>query len=126
MTKTLATLFLCLALSAHADDHKPPVPVTPSCTDCWNGADKKQHFAVSFVLGIATANQWPDNKPLSIGVAMIPGIAKEISDSQKGGSGFSGKDIAWDFLGALTGVYGTHWVLRRSGGTNKVAYATEF
>jgi len=110
-------LITCLAVS---------LPVSAQCTDCWNGADKKMHFGVSFVLGVATASQWPENKPLAIGAAMIPGVLKEVADAQKGGSGFSGKDIVFDFLGAVSGVYTTSWLISRSAGTMKVSYAAKF
>lgn len=94
--------------------------------DTWTGSDKKLHFGVSFVLGYATGNQWPDNKPLAIGVAMIPGILKEVADSQKGGSGFSSKDLVWDLVGATLGVYSAHWMIRRNDGSTQVVYKTEF
>ena len=89
-------------------------------------ADKVQHFGVSFVVGFAAGNQWPNNKPLAVGVAMLPGLAKELSDSQKGGTGFSGGDMAANLLGAVTGVYTANWLVSRSGGNTVVAYRTAF
>ena len=113
MKRIIASLCLAASLSAHADD-------------TWTGADKKLHFAVSFMAGVATANQWPDNKPLAIGVAMLPGLVKEAMDAQKGGSGFSGKDLVADALGAVAGVYTTHWLIARQNGQTVVAYRAEF
>jgi uncharacterized protein YfiM (DUF2279 family) len=84
------------------------------------------HFGVSAVVGFAAVNQWPDNKPKAFAVAMIPGVLKEISDAQKGGSGFSGKDLVADALGAAFGVYAGGWLITRAQGTTKVAYATGF
>jgi len=88
--------------------------------------DKKLHFAASFVFGFAAGAQWPDNKPLAFGVAMIPGVAKEMIDAQSGGTGFSGKDLVADAIGAALGVYAGGWMVRRSGGTTTIAYATTF
>jgi uncharacterized protein YfiM (DUF2279 family) len=92
--------------------------------DQWNGSDKKMHFGVSFVLGFAAGNQWPENKPLAFGVAMIPGVLKEISDRNT--TGFSGKDLATDALGAALGVYASGWLIKRNNGVTTVAYATNF
>jgi putative lipoprotein len=103
-----AALALILHTSARADD--------------WNGPDKKQHFAISFVLGIASASAFPDRPALAVGLAMTPGLIKELSDAQKGGSGFSGKDLAWDLAGAALGVAGTRWMIKRNG----ISYRTEF
>jgi uncharacterized protein YfiM (DUF2279 family) len=94
--------------------------------DAWNGSDKKMHFGVSAVLGFAAGNQWPDNKPLAIGVALVPGLAKEIADSAKGGSGFSYKDLIADTVGVVFGVYSAHWLLSRNRGVNTMTYRTKF
>ena len=94
--------------------------------DTWSGADKKLHFGVSAVLGFAAVNQWPNDKPKAFMVAMIPGLLKEITDAQKGGSGFSGKDLAADALGAAVGVYAGGWLISRRDGATVVAYQTSF
>jgi len=100
--------------------------ITATAQDKWNGKDKAEHFAISFAVGFATGNQWPENKPLAIGVAMIPGLLKEVSDAQKGGSGFSGKDLAADLLGASLGVYSAHWLIGRQDKKVALMYRTEF
>jgi putative lipoprotein len=92
--------------------------------DKWNGPDKAMHLGVSFVLGFAAGNQWPDNKPLAFGVAMIPGVLKEVSD--RGTTGFSGKDLVADAVGAALGVYTAHWLITRSQGKTVVAYRADF
>lgn len=69
--------------------------------DSWTGPDKTVHFAVSAVLGVAAINQWPDRPMLAWGVAMVPGILKEVSDRST--TGFSGKDLAANALGAAVG-----------------------
>lgn len=86
--------------------------------------DKKMHAGVSFVLGMAAAHQFPDRPVLAWGVAMTPGLLKELSD--KSGTGFSGKDIAANAIGAALGVATTNWLISRSNGTTVVAYRTEF
>ena len=94
--------------------------------DKWSGADKKMHFGVSAVLGFAAVNQWPDDKPKAFMVAMIPGLLKEVSDAQKGGTGFSGKDLVANALGAAVGVYAGGWMISRRDGATVVAYQTLF
>ena len=94
--------------------------------DNWNGPDKKLHFAVSAVLGLAAVSQWPDNKPKAFAIAMIPGFLKEVSDAQSGGSGFSRKDLVADALGAAFGVYAGGLLISRAQGTTKIALFREF
>lgn len=110
MKKMLALILALLATQANADE--------------WTGSDKTLHLGVSFVVGFAAGNQWPNNKPLAFGVAMIPGVLKEISDRKT--TGFSGKDLVADAVGAALGVYTAHWILTRNQGKTIVAYQTEF
>jgi uncharacterized protein YfiM (DUF2279 family) len=88
--------------------------------------DKKMHFAVSAVAGVAAGIQWPDNKPLAFSVAMIPGVAKELLDAQKGGSGFDTKDLAADALGAITGVYLGGFMVQLNRRSVTLAYSATF
>ena len=82
--------------------------------DDWNGADKGKHFAVSALLGTASAMHFED-KWVAFGVAMIPGVLKEIADSSRDNGHFSGKDLAADALGAALGVQLGHWIVTRNG-----------
>jgi uncharacterized protein YfiM (DUF2279 family) len=82
--------------------------------DDWNDSDKLKHFAVSFVLGTASGAYF-ENKWTAFGVAMIPGLIKEISDSQKSNNHFSGKDLAADALGAALGVQLGNWIITSRG-----------
>ena len=109
MKKIIAALLLAPAICA---------------ADEWTGKDKGLHFGVSYVLGIATGSQWPDNKLKAIGVAMIPGVLKEVADRKT--TGFSGKDLVADLAGATLGVYTAHWLITRSNGTTTLAYTTAF
>jgi hypothetical protein len=87
-------------------------------------SDTKSHIGVSFVLGYAMANQFP-NEPLKAwGVAMIPGVLKEVSD--RSSTGFDKKDLLADAIGAALGVATGRWMVMRSKGTTVVAYRTEF
>lgn len=73
-------------------------------------SDKLKHAAVSFALGTASGAYF-ENKWTAFGVAMIPGLIKEISDSQKSNNHFSGKDMAANALGAALGVQFGHWII---------------
>lgn len=84
--------------------------------DEWFGQDKAKHAAVSFALGVGAQTILPEDKPLAaFGLAMMPGIAKELSDSRAGGSGWSNKDLVADAVGAALGVYVTRQVQIRFG-----------
>lgn len=67
------------------------------------GPDKYKHAAVSAGLGLAAAAQIADPWR-AWGVAMLPGLAKEVYDSRKGGTGFSLPDMAANAIGAYVGV----------------------
>lgn len=77
-------------------------------------SDKFKHAAVSFALGTASGAFF-ENKWTAFGVAMIPGLVKEISDSQKSNNHFSGKDMAANALGAALGVQFGHWIITSRG-----------
>lgn len=78
--------------------------------DDWSGPDKAKHFAVSALLGSA-AYAYTDDRTKAFGLAMIPGVIKEIADSQSDGNSFSGKDLVWNAIGAGFGVQIGHWVI---------------
>lgn len=69
--------------------------------------DKVYHFGVSTALGVA-AKMAIEEEGLpwkSFGLAMLPGLAKEIYDAKRtGGSGFSKSDLLADALGAALGI----------------------
>lgn len=103
MKKTLSALLLACAFNAHA-------------ADSMFGADKAKHASVSFILGAGAQAILPEDKPLAaFGLAMMPGVAKELSDSRQGGSGFSTKDLVADAVGAALGVYVSRNVMIRMG-----------
>jgi len=81
--------------------------------DSWTGQDKVDHAVVSAMFGgIAGASM--DNKYAAFGVAMLPGIAKELYDMTGRGTP-SWKDLAADAAGAAIGVYiGNCWLRKNS------------
>jgi uncharacterized protein YfiM (DUF2279 family) len=87
---------------------------TASAADDWNGSDKAQHFALSAVFGTLSAMHF-ENKLTAFGVAMLPGLLKEMHDDSQAGNQFSGKDLAADALGAVVGVHFGHWIVTRRG-----------
>lgn len=74
--------------------------------DSWTGADKPKHIAASAISAVVTEALFDKHlAPLErFGVAMIPGVAKELFDMRKGGSGFSGKDLVVDAIGVGLGM----------------------
>ena len=102
---SLSVLLLCL--NAHADD--------------WTGADKNKHFAVSAILGGA-AYAYTHNRTKAFGLALIPGILKEVADSQSADNIFSTKDLAWDAFCAAVGGQAGHWII----GPERIAYTANF
>lgn len=94
--------------------------------DTWTGPDKKLHVAGSFAVGVVAGIYVQDNKPLAFGLAMVPGTVKELLDARQGGTGFSGKDMVANALGAALGVYASSWLVTYAKGTTRVSYATTF
>ena len=89
------------------------LPLPSFAQDSWTGQDKVDHAVVSAMFGgIAGASM--DNKYVAFGVAMLPGIAKELYDMTGRGTP-SWKDLAADAAGAAIGVYiGNCWLRKNS------------
>lgn len=102
-SKTLAALALCAAASA------PTL-----AQDRWDGPDKPKHVAASAISAVVVESLFAQTlHPLTrFGLAMAPGILKELADTRKGGSGISGKDIVADAIGVGFGMAGYHVVVR--------------
>lgn len=84
--------------------------------------DKQDHLAVSAVIG-AASRLVIDDPYVAFGVAMVPGVAKEIYDMHhKDHHTASWQDLAFDAIGAAIGVTGTHLVIRH----NFIGYTTRF
>ena len=113
MKHIIAAVLAIAATQAHADE--------------WTGADKQKHFAVHVVSGAAVRTIFPSlTDTEAVAVATIPGVIKELHDARSGGSGFSGKDMAWNIAGAFVGVKLTGWVLTKQRDTVSVSYSTAF
>ncbi len=110
--KAIATLFAAVCLASFS---------SAWAADDWNGADKAKHVAVSAVLGTVSAMHFED-KWTAFGVAMIPGVLKEIADSQQSRNHFSGKDLAADALGAALGVQLGNWMVTTRGVGYRAAF----
>lgn len=116
-------LIAILPFEAHANgDKSAPVDSWTAPVDSWTGSDKKVHFGVSFILGIA-AGSVEESKPKAIAYAMVPGILKEAFDPR-----WSNKDLVWDFIGAAAGVYSVHYMIKydKTTKTTVVGYQTQF
>ena len=108
----LPVLLVLLAGSAQACGHS---------RDDWSGTDKAAHFGVSFALGVA-GSRLSDDTWTAFGLALLPGLAKEVYDAQQDCNRFSWKDMGWNAAGAYVGVRTGNWVL----GPTRVSYVHAF
>ncbi len=106
-------LFLIILILIHLTGcatHQKTLPLSTTKKDEWFSKDKVKHFSVSFLIGALTysiarggeANK-DDASIIGFSVSSTCGIAKEINDEVKH-SGWSYKDLIWDFLGSGVGV----------------------
>ena len=113
MKHIIAAVLAIAATQAHADE--------------WTGEDKQKHFAVHVLSGAAVRTLFPSlNDTEAIAVATIPGVIKELHDARSVGSGFSGKDMAWNLAGAFVGVKLAGWMLTKQRDTVNLSYSTAF
>jgi len=71
------------------------------------GDDKKAHFCAAWaivvsVFGLCACKHW--SVALGFVIAIIIGIAKELYDKKKKGTGFDWGDLVSDILGAILGI----------------------
>lgn len=85
--------------------------------DRWTGPDKWRHLVASAIAHGAVysvaraAGVAPDRaQGIAVPVALGVGLAKELRDRRPGGSGFSGRDLAWDLAGTGLAAVGAHQV----------------
>ena len=81
--------------------------------DEWTGPDKPKHFAATAAIaagGVAIGL----SERQAFGAALAVGLAKELHDSRPGGTGFSGKDMAWNLAGAYIGAKLPGVIVRRN------------
>ena len=109
---------LCITLAALYIS-SPALATEVKPVDSFGGSDKTYHVVVSAAVGVAVAAQWPEKPWLTqFGIAMIPGVLKELSDKK-----ISGKDLAADAVGAAIGVSIGRVFISRRDGTTTVALA---
>lgn len=100
MNKIVVAMFLTLCCAS-------------TFADSWTTQDKKEHAIVSAMFGTMAGTAIED-KYVAFGVAMLPGIAKELYDATGKGTP-SWKDLGADAAGALLGVYiGNCWLRKNS------------
>lgn len=74
--------------------------------------DKTAHFGLSALFGAGAEtylhyrSEFEDVEKVALGTLLgsVPGLAKEIIDSQEDGNEFSGRDLAADVAGAFSGA----------------------
>ncbi|MBU0676859.1 MAG: hypothetical protein KJ626_01975 [Verrucomicrobia bacterium] len=78
--------------------------------DEWFGQDKWQHFAVASAVGAGVVaglegggSSESDARAGAIFLTISLGCAKEWRDENVKGTYWSGKDLVWDFVGAVVG-----------------------
>lgn len=123
-----AALLISASALATDKDHGQPVTPTPEITSGGQGFSHngyKEHFAASALIGLAVSTHIEKDSPLKAwGYAMVPGLLKEIADSQQRGNHFSGKDMLANALGAAVGVgLGRTVFVMKHGDTTVVALA---
>lgn len=108
--KTIPKRLIILTLLATAG----PTHACSPGRDDWMGRDKAAHFGASFALGVAgsrlTREPWE-----AVGLALIPGVAKELYDAGQDCNRFSWRDMGWNVAGAVLGVGGGYWMFGPSG-----------
>lgn len=72
-------------------------------------ADKNLHFALSIPLGAVGYKSCGDRILCGAALGLLPGLAKEVADSQERGNRFDAQDLAADAAGALLGA----WLMSR-------------
>ncbi len=116
--RTLATLIPAFALLATLSSS------AAACgphNDDWTGSDKAAHFGVSLALGVG-ASRLADDTWTAFGLALVPGVAKELYDGTRDCNRFSWKDMAWNAAGAYVGVRTGNWLLGPSGVSYRMAF----
>jgi hypothetical protein len=72
-------------------------------------------------VGIGTS-RLSDDTWTAFGLALVPGVAKELYDATRDCNRFSWKDMAWNAAGAYVGVRTGNWLLGPSGVSYRMAF----
>lgn len=109
-----------------------PGPVSARDDDPWRGRDKRLHAGISaglgagfYALSVPLVERRSARAAIGFGAAFSLGIAKELYDATGAGTP-SGRDLAWDAVGAFAGVGAAALidfaVCRLRGGTKQTAH----
>ncbi len=124
MKKIIAAALVLVSSSAFAGGfHHAP------SNESWTGGDKTKHFAVSAALGAGSYALTEETEHpflYAVGLAMVPGVAKEVYDARSGGTGFSHKDLAADLLGAVVGASIGNAIVSFNGENVSLSYTGHF
>jgi uncharacterized protein YfiM (DUF2279 family) len=83
------------------------------CANSFAVDDKTAHFGLSALFGVGAETvlhyrtDFEDVERVALGTLLgsVPGLAKEIIDSQQDGNEFSGRDLTADVAGAFSGAF---------------------
>ena len=131
--RAAATIWLCVlaAPGVQAAGFGPPegtLPIHPLSVAVPAGAlsplrssalfheESSTGAAPTYYLGAGVAGSRLTTSPWeAVGLALIPGVAKELYDAGQACNRFSWKDMGWSVAGAVLGVGGGYWMLGPSG-----------
>ena len=88
------------------------------CANSFAFDDKIAHFGLSALFGAGAETilhyrtDFEDVERVALGTLLgsVPGLAKEIIDSQEDGNEFSGRDLTADVAGAFSGAFLSHLI----------------
>lgn len=132
-TTLAAAAALLVSAQALATDktHGQPVAPKPEITRSDQGFSRNgyaEHFAVSALAGIIVSNHIEKESAVKAwAYAMVPGLVKEVMDSQTKGNRFSGRDMIANALGAAVGVgVGRAFMMYREGDKTTILFQSKF
>lgn len=115
MNKSLFAVVIATCMSFAAAASESPAQTGGDQGFSHNGY--KEHFAVSALAGLVVSNHVEtESAPRAWAYAMVPGLLKEVLDSQQRGNHFSSRDMIANALGAAVGVGLGRTLLVTSGG----------
>jgi uncharacterized protein YfiM (DUF2279 family) len=87
-------------------------------------ADKVKHLGVSAAIG-AGVKSLGFSGAGAFGLALVPGVLKELHDSKRG-TGWSNRDMAANAIGAAVGIYSRNWFVKQEGHQTVIGFTKEF
>lgn len=89
------------------------IPALAASDESWTASDKAKHVAATAVVSTVVTGALADSPNrfwYGVGAGLTVGVAKEVADRNT--TGFSGRDLAADFVGAVIGAYFVDQILR--------------